>query len=150
MTIIKLKNHQCHHYNNVICFMFYFSQPRNQTRKLKTSQPLEKTRYNSKIFYKICPIFDNKEENVSSRSVLLTVSQIILQSFSYFEPKILILLPLCFSEMARPPHSPLANAERHTADTGRHINNVNHRTTNTEHYCTDTFARAEYGCFSEC
>ena len=82
--------------------MFYFSQPRNQTRKLKTSQPSEKTRYNSKIFYKICPIFDNKEENVSSRSVLLTVSQIILQSFSYFEPKILILLPLCFSEMARP------------------------------------------------
>jgi len=44
----------------------------------------------------------------------------------------------------------MANAERHTADTGRHINNVNHRTTNTEHYCTDTFARAEYGCFSEC
>ena len=52
--------------------------------------------------------------------------------------------------MARPPHSPLANAERHTADTERHINNVNHRTTNIEHYCTDTFARAEYGCFGEC
>ena len=98
--------------------MFYFSQPRNQTRKLKTSQPSEKTRYNSKIFYKICPIFDNKEENVSSRSVLLTVSQIILQSFNYFEPKILILLPFCFSfkiRKAQPSHL----AERHTTDTER-------------------------------
>ena len=168
--------------------MFYFSQPRNQTRKLKTSQPSEKTRYNSKIFYKICPIFDNKEENVGSRSVLLTVSQIILQSFSYFEPKILILsvtllipsvtlimliiallilsiivlilsvtltilsvtllilsvivlilsvivsilnitlviiLPFCFSEMARPPHSPMANAERHCTE--RHCTNTERR-----------------------
>jgi hypothetical protein len=30
---------------------------------------------------------------------------------------VLILLPFCFSEMAKPLHSPLANAERYTNNT---------------------------------
>jgi len=44
--------------------MFYFSQPRNQnTTKQKTAQPpLQETRYNSKIFYEIGPIFEKKKK----------------------------------------------------------------------------------------
>ena len=44
---------------------------------------------------------------------------------------VLILLPFCFSEMAKPLHSPLANAERYTNNTERY-------TTDTERHCTDT------------
>ncbi len=49
-------------YNKLICLMFYFSQPRNQSKTLKKKKrQLKRTRYNSKIFYKCCSIFDNKE-----------------------------------------------------------------------------------------
>ena len=44
--------------------MFYFSQPKNLTRPPQTTAqpPLQKTRYNSKIFYEMGPIFGKKEE----------------------------------------------------------------------------------------
>ena len=53
---------ECRQYNKLICLMFYFSQPRNQTKPLKKKKrKAERTRYNLKLFYKICSIFDNKE-----------------------------------------------------------------------------------------
>jgi len=65
-SFLKLKYEYWRQYTDtertLICLMFYFSQPRNQTQPLKKKKrKAERTRYNLKLFYKVCPIFDNKE-----------------------------------------------------------------------------------------
>jgi len=69
--------------------MFYFSQPRNQTTPLKKKKRrAERTRYNLKLFYKICSIFDKKNKMLAADQCCLLQAKSFLNILAFLNSSI--------------------------------------------------------------